>query len=210
MTTELTTLRRQLDLSAARHTALVEQRASTVERLAQREADVRAVDVGLYAVRALREASTERVQQRLTDLTTEALRVVFDDPTVALTVNTLERRGVIEADLVLTRGELATDPLEGNGGGLVATVAAVLRLVMVTMLRRRGLAQLLILDEPLAALSVGYRAAMAETLESIAASLGVQVIVVTHSEQEMRGTVYRAQWKDREAKHAEIVREDAS
>lgn len=209
MSDTLPTLRRRLDLAAARHTALTEAHAVAAARIEQREQDVRATDVALYAVRALREASTERVQQRLTDLTTEALRVVFDDPSVALTVKTLERRGVIEADLVLTHGELSVDPLEGSGGGVVAVVSAVLRLVMTKMLARQGLAQILILDEPLAALSVGYRAAMAETLAEVAASLGIQVIISTHSEQEMRGTVFRVSWQDREAKHAKVEREDS-
>ncbi len=170
---------------------------------------MRATDVALFCVRSLREAATERVQQRLTDLTTEALRVVFDDPSVALTVKTLERRGVIEADLVLTHGDLSVDPLEGSGGGVVAVVSAVLRLVMLAMMRRRGIAQLLVLDEPFAALSQGFRAGMAEALEEVAASLGVQVLVVSHHDEDVRGTVYRVSWQDREAKHAKVEREDS-
>lgn len=204
----LETLRRQLDVAGARLEALSAQRVAESARIEAREADVRALDVSLYAIRSLREASTERVQQRLTDLTTEALRVVFNDEGVALAVKTVERRGVIEADLVLANGDLVTDPLEGNGGGVIAVISAVLRLVMLTMLRRRGVAQLLILDEPLAALSAGYRAGMAGVLESLAAALGVQTIVVTHSEAEMRGSVFRVSWADREARHAKVERED--
>ena len=206
---QLPTLRRRLDLAGARAEALAEQLAARSAALLALAERIGSEDVALFAVRALREAATERVQQRLADLTTEGLRVVFDDPHLALEVRLVERRGVIEADIVLVRGDIETDPLEGNGGGMVADVAAMLRLVMVRMMSRRGIAPLLILDEPFAALSQAHRAAMADTLEAVAASLGIQVIVVTHSDEEMRGAVYRVAWQDRAAVLAHVVREDA-
>jgi len=205
MSADLMTLRRRLDLAGARRTALTDQRADNARRIDDRQRDVLAADVALFAVRSLRDAAAERVQQRLTNLVTEGLRVVFADPSVALTVNTLERRGVIEADLVLTSGDLATDPLDGNGGGLVAVVATVLRLVMVRMLTRRGIAPLLILDEPLAALSEGHRPAMADTLQEVAASLGIQVIIVSHESEFARGRIYQVRWADRADRRAEVV-----
>ena len=205
----LTALRRRLDRATAHRdvlsSAVVQRRAHLAERQQRVEAD----DVALHAVRALREAATERVQQRIADLTTEGLRVVFDDPQVALEVRMVERRGVVEADLVLVRGGIETDPLEGNGGGLVADVAAMLRLVMVRMMTRRGIAPLLVLDEPFAALSAGHRAAMADTLEQVAASLGIQVLTVTHADEFARGNVYRVEWDSRADVRARVVAEDA-
>lgn len=197
----VTTARLQRDLLA--RTAVEARRRA--QEAAQR---VQASDVALHAVRAVRDLTTARVQQRITELTTEALRVVFDDPDVRLEVRSVERRGVVECDLVLVHGGLATDPLEGNGGGLVADVSAMLRLVMVRMLTRRGLAPLLVLDEPFAALSQGHRAAMADTLDTVAASLGIQVITSTHADEFARGGVYRVAWDDREAKRARVVREE--
>lgn len=206
MIARLEALRRTVLRAEAQRDTLATQAAqarATADHHAQRE---RECDVALFAVRAAREATQERLQQRITELTTEGLRVVFDDPEVRLEIRTLERRGVIEADLVLVRGTLATDPLESNGGGLVADVAAVLRLVVVRMLQRRGIAPLLVLDEPFAALSAGHRAAMADTLEAVAASLGIQVLIVTHSDTEARGRVYRVQWENQQALRAEVVR----
>lgn len=173
------------------------------------EGAVKALDVGLGALHAVRDATTARVQGTLAELCSEGLRIVFDDPSVRLEVRSVERRGVIEADLVLVRGELETDPLSGNGGGLVADAAAMLRLVLVKLLSQRGLAPLLVLDEPFAALSADRRDAMADTLENVAAQLGIQVIVVTHSDAIARGRVYRVQWADRDAVLAEVVREVA-
>lgn len=206
MAPRLEVLRRTVLRAEAQRDTLVTQAAqarATADHHARRE---RECDVALFAVRAAREATQERLQQRITELTTEGLRVVFDDPEVRLEIRTVERRGVIEADLVLVRGTLATDPLESNGGGLVADVAAVLRLVVVRMLQRRGVAPLLVLDEPFAALSAGHRAAMADTLEAVAASLGIQVLTVTHADEFARGTVYRVEWESREAIRARVVK----
>ncbi len=162
---------------------------------AQRDADaaetrVRACDVGLAALHAVRDVTTARVQQTIAELCSEGLRIVFDDPDVRLEVRPVARRGVVEMDLVLVRGDLETDPLTGNGGGLVADAAAMLRLIMVKLLSQRGLLPLLVLDEPFAALSSGHRDAMADTLYDVAASMGIQVIMVTHADQFARGTVY--------------------
>ena len=208
MTADLATLRRHLDRAdAVVHTEQVRLAQAEAAVLAHAQA-VEAADVALYAVRSVRDLATARVQQRLTDLATEALRVVFDDPSLSLVVRAVERRGVMEADIVLRRGGLETDPLDGNGGGLVADVSAMLRLIMVRMLMRRGLAPLLLLDEPFAALSAGHRDAMADTLEAVAESLGIQVVTVTHAPEMVRGVVYRATWADRDAVEATLVRED--
>lgn len=200
-------LRRTVDKATAAQRHYTEERARIEREVDEGHHRVLAADVGLSAIRTLREASTERVQQRITSLTTEGLRVVFDDPSVALEVVTTERGGVVVSDLMLRRGDLVTDPLEGNGGGLVADVAAMLRLVMVRMLTRRGLAPLLVLDEPFAALSAGKRDAMADTLEAVAAQLGIQVLCVTHAPEMVRGRVYRARWHDHEAIEAEFIDE---
>lgn len=201
----LTTLRRRIDRATTvveLETARLEAATTLASELAER---VMASDVALHAIRSVQELSTARVQQRLTELATEALRVVFDDPDVSLVVRTQERRGVAEADLLLRRGDLETDPLLSNGGGLVNELSAVLRLIMVRMLVGQGLAQIILLDEPFSALSKGHRPAMAETLEALAAALGIQVFVVTHSEVESRGRVYEMRWVDRERQEAGAI-----
>lgn len=172
-------------------------------RLAQQ---VRAHDVALAAVHAVRDATTARVQSTISDLCSEGLRLVFNDPALRLEARSVERRGVIETDLVLVRGGLETSPLDSNGGGLVAAAAAMLRLVMVRLMSARGLAPLLILDEPLAALSSDRRQAMAQTLYEVSGALGVQVIIVTHeSELSALGQTYRVEWEDRDSVLARVT-----
>jgi len=178
-----------------------------VQRAEAAEADVRACDVALGALHTVRDATTARVQQNIAELCSEGLRIVFGDTTTRLEVRTVQRRGVIEADLVLVRGDVETDPLDGNGGGLVADASAMLRLIMVRLMSARGLAPLLVLDEPFAALSAGHRSAMADTLQEVAATMGIQVLLVTHEDEFSRGTVYRVTWADRAALEAQVVEE---
>lgn len=204
----LDAVRQRLVEARARRTALTEQRDTAAEAAAAAEAEVRAADVATAQLHAVQDITSARVQQTIADLCSEGLRIVFDDPTVRLDVRTVERRGVLEVDLVLVRGAVETDPLEGNGGGLVADAAAMLRMVLVRLLSQRGLAPLLVLDEPFAALSQGNRAAMAETLEQVADSLGIQVLTVTHADEFARGHVYRVRWGDRAALRAVVERDD--
>tara|TARA_R110000824_G_scaffold68237_8_gene176654 strand:- start:9597 stop:10235 length:639 start_codon:yes stop_codon:yes gene_type:complete len=166
---------------------------------------VRAGDVALSVLHAVGDVTSARVQQTIAELCSEGLRLVFDDPSIRLEVRPVERRGVIEADLVLVRGKVETDPLSGNGGGLIADAAAMLRLVLVRLMASRGLAPLLVLDEPFAALSKGHREAMATTLHEVAASMDIQVITVTHADEFALGTVYQLTWADRDALLAEVT-----
>lgn len=191
----------------ARRAGLLGQAHTATSLATLADSRVAAADAALAALHAVRDVTTARVQQTVAELCTEGLRIVFDDPDVRLEVRAVERRGVVEADLVLVRGGIETDPLEGNGGGLVADAAAMLRLVMVRLLATRGLAPLLVLDEPFAALSSGHREAMAQTLEDVATSLGVQVITVTHHDEFVRGTVFRVRMADRAAVRAVVERE---
>lgn len=175
------------------------------ERAASAERRVLVADTALAMIHQVRDAETARAQETIANLCSEALRVVFEDPSLRIEARSVERRGVVETDLVLVRGGLETDPLQGNGGGLVAVAAAMLRLILVRLMVARGLAPLLVLDEPLAALSAGHRARMADTLRRVAADLGVQVLMVSHAQEDVMGTVYEVRWASRDDVLAEVV-----
>lgn len=177
--------------------------ASTALDAAQFE--VEACDTALALLHTVRDTTTARMQGTVAELVTDGLRVVFGDPELRLEVRSVERRGVVEADLILVRGGLETSPLEGNGGGMVASAAAIMRLVLVRLLSLRGIMPLLVLDEPFAALSADRREGQAEILEQVAAALGIQTLLVTHSDVEARGTVYEVRWRNREKLLAEVV-----
>lgn len=203
---DLATLQRQFHALKGRRDLLNEQLLGAELTLGIAALEVQACDTALAQLHTVRDTTTARMQGTVAELCTDGLRVVFNDPDLRLEVRSVERRGVVEADLILIRNGLETMPLEGNGGGLVADAAAMMRLVLVRLLSLRGIMPLLVMDEPFAALSEDRREAMAEVLEQIARELGIQVLITTHADEFAIGSVYRVRWADHERRRAEVVR----
>lgn len=201
---DLALLQRQYHVLKGRRDLLDEQVATATRELATASREVLAADTALALLHTVRDETTARMQGTVAELCTDGLRVVFGDPELRLEIRSVERRGVVESDLVLVRDGLETSPLEGNGGGLVADAAAMMRLVLVRLLSLRGIMPLLVMDEPFAALSEDRREAMAETLYQIAQALGIQVLTVTHADEFALGNVYRVEWADRSRVRAAV------
>ena len=201
---DLATLQHEYAGLLGRRSLLDEQLATARRGIENATISVMAGDTALALLHTVRDETTARMQGTVAELCTDGLRVVFGDPELRLDIRSVERRGVVEADLVLVRGGLETSPLDGNGGGLVADAAAMMRLVLVRLLSLRGIMPLLVMDEPFAALSEDRREAMAATLYQIAAALGIQVVTVTHSDAFALGNVYRVEWADRERSRARV------
>lgn len=204
--TRLQVMQRQHLILEGRAALLREQLVDTSIALGSAQFEVEACDTALALLHTVRDTTTARMQGTVAELVTDGLRMVFNDPELRLEVRSTERRGVVEADLVLVRGGLETFPLEGNGGGLVADAAAMMRLVLVRLLSLRGVMPLLVMDEPFASLSDDRREAMAEVLYQVAQELGIQVLTVTHADEFALGAVYRVRWADQARRRAEVVR----
>ena len=201
---DLALLQRQYDQLKGKRDGLDHQLATAHRDLAHAAQEVMAADTALALLHTVRDETTARMQGTVAELCTDGLRIVFGDPELRLEIRSVERRGVVEADLVLVRDGLETSPLEGNGGGLVADAAAMMRLVLVRLLSLRGIMPLLVMDEPFAALSEDRREAMAETLFQVARELGIQVLTVTHADEFALGSVYRVEWADRSRVRAAV------
>ena len=201
----LATVQARYHALEGRRDLLAQQISATEKALAESAEEVEACDTALAQLHTVRDTTTARMQGTVAELVTDGLRMVFEDPDLRLEVRSVERRGVVEADLILVRGGLETSPLDGNGGGLVADAAAVMRLVLVRLLSLRGIMPLLVLDEPFAALSEDRREAMAQVLYEIAHELGIQVLTVTHADEFALGSVYRVRWADHARMRAEVV-----
>lgn len=140
-----------------------------------------------YAV----EQQTE-LQQAVESLCTRGLQAVFQKP-LEFKMHFKVLRGQPECSFsVISR--VGDEPVEMDipnsfGGGLAVVCAVLLRVVVLKYLVEQGkVAPLLVLDEPLAALSPDYsageaeslRSHMAEFLGSVSRELGVQILMVTH------------------------------
>jgi DNA repair exonuclease SbcCD ATPase subunit len=116
-------------------------------------------------------------------LVSEGLQTVFHDQDLGFEADVTQRAGRVEIDLFLRRGNDATavrgHPLESFGGGPTSITALILR---VLVLRRLGRKPILLLDETLAAVSDEYVDATGRLLQRICASMGIDVVLVTHKQ----------------------------
>lgn len=78
-----------------------------------------------------------------------------------------------------------TDVLSARGGGLAAVVGLLLRVVLILLTRASGkkAPDVLVLDETLAHLSAEYLEAAGQFLRTLVDSTGLQLVMVTHSDQ---------------------------
>jgi DNA repair exonuclease SbcCD ATPase subunit len=128
--------------------------------------------------------SRERVRKVIEDTVTAALgAIVSGDLTFRVEVG--DRGGRPTADWLVVSGfisgQIAVQPEEARGGGIVDVVSLALRMAVLELIRPPILAPL-ILDEPGKMVSEEYVPALAAFLRRYAESTGRQVLMVTHNE----------------------------
>lgn len=181
MTTTTTNCRSRIDgLKGQRDQALASLTILQKEtkRLTRRQGHI---DKAKVVLRLVAAELQEQLKYHISEIGTLALSAVFDDP-YELLVDFVERRGKTECDiwLVDTEGN-RLDPKDATGGGVVDVVSFALRIALWSLLRPKKRA-LLILDEPFRFLSADLRPKAAEMLKEISRRLGIQILMVTHSE----------------------------
>lgn len=119
---------------------------------------------------------------------TRCLQAVFGDDAPEFRILFEKKRGRTEARLVFVQGDHEVDPESGQSGGVLEVAAFALRLsaLLLAVPKRR---RLLVVDEPFRCLSKQYRPAVRDLLGKLSEELGVQIIMVTHSEEFVTGKV---------------------
>ena len=157
--------------------------------LEQKESQAQANRNAVMLGRKLEEAQTiirtvalqtqQELQFRISSITTAALEAVFPDP-YEFQLQFVERGGKTEADAVFLRDGEPIDPMSGSGGGAVEIAAFSLRASAWKLAPCRAT---IVLDEPFSRLSRNLHGKAAEMLKEISEKLGLQIIMVTHSEE---------------------------
>jgi len=142
----------------------------------------------------VREAGlrTQRqLEYHISDVVTMAFEAIFDDP-YSFEVEFVQRRNKTECDLWFGRDGNKVDPVSSSGGGVVDVASFALRVAAWSMQRPRT-RPVLLLDEPFKHLSTELLPKAAEMLKRLSDQLGIQVIMVTHSEElaEVADQVFR-------------------
>ncbi len=110
---------------------------------------------------------------------TSGLEAVFNEPIEFRIVPTIRGKNVNFDFVISGDGGSNTDLMSARGGGVVSVIGVLLRVLVVRLLRDR-VRQVVILDEPLAMLSEEYVEPMGLLLSTLAADLGMQIILVSH------------------------------
>ena len=168
--------------------------AATMLRLAEKSlaeaqdaeaAMTEAADVIAKLAESRSAASVAAFQQTAT----QCLQAIFGaDHAVLLTASSSAGKSQIKVEVQI--GDQTYDPLTACGGGIVDVLCFGLRLASLVYDVNRP-RKLLILDEPFRFVSRQFRPKIAAMLVSLAASCGVQIIMVTHQPELEVGEVVR-------------------
>ena len=131
-------------------------------------------------IRAVGQATQQQISFHISDITSLAMEAVFKEP-YQLKIDFVQRRNKTECDLSFEREGVKIDPLTASGGGAVDVAAFALRIASWTMMNPRS-RNTIILDEPFRFLSGDNQERASAMVKEISQKLGIQFILVTHSE----------------------------
>jgi len=147
----------------------------------EKKKDLRRHEQAREIIREVGLKTQQQLQFHISDITSLALEVVFDNPYKLIT-EFIQRRNKTECDLYFERDGNRIDPLSASGGGTVDVASFALRVASWSMQRPRS-RNVLILDEPFRYLSSDLLPKASEMLNQISKKLKLQIIMVTHAEE---------------------------
>lgn len=163
--------------------ALNRQILQTRDRIAvlQQEVDVLGYVSGLF--RHLIDSEIVQAVKSVAALQTDGLQEIFFDQDISVVPEITETRGKIAVRFLIrhTSGKKVVegDSLDSFGGSILTIQSILLR---ITVLFRRGLRPLLLLDETLSAVADRYVDRAIKFLSSLSDSLGLDILLVTHDD----------------------------
>jgi DNA repair exonuclease SbcCD ATPase subunit len=120
--------------------------------------------------------------QAVEQLQTEGLRTVFNDQDLSVKAQLEVQRGKVSVDLVTVQKNPDGSEVEGlsndSFGGSVSSLQSVL--LRLTIILRRGLLPLLVMDETLPAFDSNYVVNTGIFLSALCKRLGVEILLVSH------------------------------
>jgi len=140
-------------------------------------------------VQKVAETVQNQAHNRIASVVSRCLESVFGSDAYQFKIKFERKRGRTEAVLLLERNGIELDdPINSAGGGVIDVAAFALRVacLALSLPKRR---KLLVLDEPFKHVSAEYRPTIRTMVESLARDMGIQFVIVTHSDQFKIGKV---------------------
>lgn len=183
-------IRRKVDHAMANYTHARRQ----AEEEQQRLDEAKQLESNTLEAQGILQSIAEHVQQQaheqIADIVSRCLEAVFGEDAYEFKIDFRQSRGKTEARLLFVRDGHEIEPMDASGGGVIDVAATGLRIACL-VLTRPPCRRLLVLDEPWKHLSADYRPAMREIVQSLSKEMGVQFIIVTHSDEFTMGKVIR-------------------
>lgn len=197
MKNEIRKLRIQLERLKGKKEQLEQSLEAAKETLKETKQEIRKHEQALAVVKEVGLKTQQSLQYHIADTVSMALDSVFDDP-YEMIVEFVQRRGKTECDLMFKRGNQIVDPLSASGGGAVDVASFALRVASWSMQQPKT-RNVLLLDEPFKNLSEGLLPKASEMLKQVSDKLGLQIIMITHSDAliESADKVFQVQNKKR-------------
>jgi DNA repair exonuclease SbcCD ATPase subunit len=131
-------------------------------------------------IKLVGKRTQEQLSFHISDITSLALSAVFNDP-YELVVDFVDRRNKTECDLLFERDGKRIKPIDAAGGGTVDIATFALRIASWSMKNPHS-RNTIIMDEPMKNVSAEYQEKASAMIKDISKKLGIQFIIVTHSE----------------------------
>jgi ABC-type branched-subunit amino acid transport system ATPase component len=169
---------------------LATRRDALATDLARTEEEIEALSRRVTCLLKVTELFQALMNRLVTDqvktierIVTDGLHTIFFDQELTFEAEIGTRYNKVAIDFLMRQGEgalaIRDKPLEGFGGGPVSVASLLLRVL--TMLRL-GRKPILFLDETLSAVSDEYVDTTGRFLKRLAASAGIDILLVTHKQ----------------------------
>lgn len=185
---QIETLRRELNKKIITHKHLWQKIQDEEKALTRLEEKIKHIQEAQQHLQGLAKAVQQQAHKQIARIVSKCLGTVFDDR-YKLEIEFVQLRGKTEAKLLYRKNGYEVDPLLTSGGVLDVSALA-LRLANL-VLSDPPLRKLLILDEPFVGVDVNNLPKVCAVIEALSMELGVQFLIVTHSEQLQIGKVIR-------------------
>lgn len=159
--------------------ALVSQKEQREGQIEQAVVHLENLQVARSIIQKAAQLTQEKLSSHISDLVSLALRSVFPEP-YEFQVVFENRRNTMECDLSFVKDGHEYKPLDSCGYGAADVASFALRVAYWSLGDTRPL---LIWDEPFRQLDKKKQPLAAEMVKRLSKELGLQVIIITHSEE---------------------------
>jgi len=181
---DLTVAQAHASRAVALRDALDGQIAETQAQISALEDEETLLDLVGNLLRKLIDGEVTDGVKAVEKLQTEGLQTIFHDQDMSVRAEVEEQRGKVSVTLLTARQRSDGQTVEGmpheSFGGSVLTIQSIL--MRITVIFRRGLRPLLLLDETMAAVANRYVDRAAKFLSTLCRRLDLDVLLITHDE----------------------------